>query len=78
MKVSSHTRTCPNDNNPTFVMDKDAYGCNPDFMKECNLTIDMYKGRANAWSPSSAVLSLAHQVCLSCSLVLYLGSQFSH
>ncbi|KAG6369293.1 hypothetical protein JVT61DRAFT_12632, partial [Boletus reticuloceps] len=36
----------PNDNSPTFVMDSDAYACNPQFMKECNLAIEMYEGKA--------------------------------
>jgi len=36
----------PNNNSPTFVMDSDAYACNPQFMKECNLAIEMYEGKA--------------------------------
>jgi hypothetical protein len=35
----------PNDNSPTFVLDSDAYACNPQFMQECNLAIEMYEGK---------------------------------
>ncbi|KAL4064649.1 hypothetical protein J3A83DRAFT_4376894 [Scleroderma citrinum] len=36
----------PNDNLPTFVMDKDAYALNRDFMQECTQAINMYSGEA--------------------------------
>ncbi|KAF9224674.1 hypothetical protein BS17DRAFT_816891 [Gyrodon lividus] len=36
----------PNDNCPTFVLDSDAYACNPQFMQECHLAIKMYEGKA--------------------------------
>ncbi|KAF9218411.1 hypothetical protein BS17DRAFT_871358 [Gyrodon lividus] len=36
----------PNDNCPTFVLDSDAYACNPQFMQECHLAIEMYEGKA--------------------------------
>ncbi|KAI5997367.1 hypothetical protein EDD15DRAFT_2162774 [Pisolithus albus] len=36
----------PNDNLPTFVMDKDAYALNSDFMQECREAIKMYSGEA--------------------------------
>ncbi|KAI6096131.1 hypothetical protein F5141DRAFT_1067853 [Pisolithus sp. B1] len=36
----------PNDNLPTFVMDKDAYALNSDFMQECMEAINMYSGEA--------------------------------
>ncbi|KAF9220467.1 hypothetical protein BS17DRAFT_820785 [Gyrodon lividus] len=36
----------PNDNCPTFVLDSNAYACNPQFMQECHLAIEMYKGKA--------------------------------
>ncbi|KAF9222254.1 hypothetical protein BS17DRAFT_837874 [Gyrodon lividus] len=36
----------PNDNSPAFILDSDAYACNPQFMQECNLAIEMYEGKA--------------------------------
>ena len=36
----------PNDNLPTFVMDKDAYALNNAFMEECAQAISMYSGEA--------------------------------
>ncbi|KAI6140012.1 hypothetical protein BKA82DRAFT_4364396 [Pisolithus tinctorius] len=36
----------PNDNSPTFVMDKDAYALNNDFIGECMQAINMYSGDA--------------------------------
>ncbi|KAF9230496.1 hypothetical protein BU15DRAFT_83560 [Melanogaster broomeanus] len=36
----------PNDNSPTFVLDSDAYACNPQYMQECNFAIEMYEGKA--------------------------------
>ncbi|KAG6369921.1 hypothetical protein JVT61DRAFT_13388, partial [Boletus reticuloceps] len=36
----------PNDNLPTFVMDKDAYALNNTFMEECTQAISMYSGEA--------------------------------
>ncbi|KAN0101312.1 hypothetical protein V8E55_001296 [Tylopilus felleus] len=36
----------PNDNMPTFVMDKDAYALNNGFMEECTQAIRMYSGEA--------------------------------
>ncbi|KAI5993054.1 hypothetical protein F5J12DRAFT_786046 [Pisolithus orientalis] len=36
----------PNDNSPTFVMDKDAYALNNDFIRECMQAINMYSGDA--------------------------------
>ncbi|KAF8122103.1 hypothetical protein EV363DRAFT_1301410 [Boletus edulis] len=36
----------PNDNRPTFVMDKDAYALNNEFMQECTQAISMYSGEA--------------------------------
>ncbi|KAF9220466.1 hypothetical protein BS17DRAFT_769390 [Gyrodon lividus] len=40
----------PNDNSPVFVLDSDAYACNPQFMQECNLAIEMYEGKAKQHS----------------------------
>ena len=36
----------PNDNASIFINDKDAYACNPQFMRECNLSIEIYEGKA--------------------------------
>ena len=36
----------PNDNRPTFVMDRDAYALNSDFMQECTQAMNMYSGEA--------------------------------
>ncbi|KAI6137546.1 hypothetical protein BKA82DRAFT_4023816 [Pisolithus tinctorius] len=36
----------PNDKSPTFVMDKDAYALNNDFIRECMQAINMYSGDA--------------------------------
>jgi len=36
----------PNDNLPTFVMDKDAYALNDNFMQECAKAMSIYSGKA--------------------------------
>jgi hypothetical protein len=36
----------PNDNQPTFAMDRDAYALNNTFMEECTQAISMYSGAA--------------------------------
>ncbi|KAF9222832.1 hypothetical protein BS17DRAFT_646087, partial [Gyrodon lividus] len=40
----------PNDNSPVFVLDRNAYACNPQLKQECNLAIGMYKAKAKECS----------------------------